>query len=35
MVAAGSLDVAAVAGVLAGFLGIDDNRADRLLSLGR
>ena len=35
MVAAGSLDVSAVAGVLAGFLGADDDRIERLLSLGR
>jgi hypothetical protein len=35
MVAAGSLDVSAVAGVLAGFLGPDDDRIEHLLSLGR
>lgn len=35
MLAAGSLDVSAVAGVLAGFLGADDDRIERLLSLGR
>ncbi|MHB1710047.1 MAG: hypothetical protein ACYCV7_01390 [Acidimicrobiales bacterium] len=35
MVAAGSLDVSAVAGVLAGFLGADDDRVEHLLSLGR
>ena len=35
MVAAGSLDVSAVAGVLAGFLGADDERIEHLLSLGR
>jgi hypothetical protein len=34
MVAAGSLDVSAVAAVLAGFLGADD-RIEHLLSLGR
>jgi hypothetical protein len=33
MAAAGSLDVPAVAGVLAGFLGPDDDRVERLLSL--
>ncbi len=33
MVAAGSLDVPAVTGVLAGFLGGDDDRIARLLSL--
>ena len=35
MVAAGSLDVSAVAGVLAGLLGADDDRIEHLLSLGR
>lgn len=35
MVAAGSLDVSAVAGVLAGFLGADDDRIEHLLALGR
>jgi hypothetical protein len=35
MRAAGSLDTAAVAGVLAGFLGAADDRIERLLSLGR
>ena len=35
MVAAGSLDVPAVTGVLAGFLGLDDGRIERLLSLHR
>lgn len=35
MVAVGSLDVSAVAGVLAGFLGADDDRIEHLLSLGR
>jgi hypothetical protein len=35
MVAAGSLDVTAVAGVLAGFLGAGDDRIEHLLSLGR
>jgi hypothetical protein len=35
MVAAGSLDVSAVGGVLAGFLGADDDRIEHLLSLGR
>jgi hypothetical protein len=35
MVAAGSLDVSAVAGVLAGFLGADDDRIEHLLSLSR
>lgn len=35
MVAAGSLDVPVVAGVLAGFLGADDARIEHLLSLGR
>lgn len=34
MVAAGSLDVSLVAGVLARFLGADDDRIDRLRSLG-
>jgi hypothetical protein len=35
MKAAGSLDVPAVSGVLAGFLGADDERIEHLLSLGR
>jgi len=35
MMAAGSLDVSAVAGVLAGFLGAADDRIEHLLSLGR
>jgi hypothetical protein len=35
MVSAGSLDVSAVAGVLAGFLGADDDRIEHVLSLGR
>ena len=35
MAAAGSLDVSAVAGVLAAFLGADDERIEHLLSLGR
>lgn len=35
MAEAGSLDVPAVIGVLAGFLGIDDDRVERLLSLRR
>lgn len=35
MVAAGSLDVSAVAGVLAAFLGAADDRIEHLLSLGR
>ncbi|HUY63952.1 MAG TPA: hypothetical protein VMV14_05490 [Acidimicrobiales bacterium] len=35
MGAAGSLDVSAVAGVLAGFLGADDDRIEHLLSLDR
>lgn len=35
MMAAGSLDVSAVAGVLAGFLGANDDRIEHLLSLGR
>lgn len=35
MVAAGSLDMSAVAGVLAGFLGAGDDRIVRLLSIGR
>ena len=35
MVEAGSLDVPAVAGVLAGFLGPDDDRIGHLFSLGR
>ncbi|HLI43570.1 MAG TPA: hypothetical protein VKU92_03785 [Acidimicrobiales bacterium] len=35
MVEAGSLDVPAVTGVLAGFLGVDDDRIKRLLSLRR
>ncbi len=35
MAAAGSLDVSAVAGVLAGFLGAGDDRIEHLLSLGR
>ncbi|MHB8244046.1 MAG: hypothetical protein ACYDGN_01655 [Acidimicrobiales bacterium] len=35
MVTAGSLDVSAVAGVLAGFLGAADDRIEHLLSLGR
>lgn len=33
MLAAGSLDVAAVTGVLAAFLGADDDRIERLLAL--
>lgn len=35
MSAAGSLDVSTVAGILAGFLGADDERIERLLSLRR
>ncbi|HVA75164.1 MAG TPA: hypothetical protein VNF71_11440 [Acidimicrobiales bacterium] len=35
MVAAGSLEVSAVAGVLAGFLRADDDRVEHLLSLAR
>ena len=35
MLAGGSLDVSAVAGVLAGFLGTNDERIERLLSLAR
>jgi hypothetical protein len=35
MVAVGSLDVSLVAGVLATYLGSDDDRIDRLLSLDR
>ncbi|MHB8450384.1 MAG: hypothetical protein ACYDAQ_08050, partial [Mycobacteriales bacterium] len=35
MVAAGSLDVSAVTGVLVGFLGADDDRIEHLQSLGR
>ena len=35
MLEAGSLDVSAVAGVLASYLGADDDRIERLRSLGR